>query len=392
MTDATETAETAAGTDAANEADIVDEADEAEESGPCEVVRPRLKPALRRIARDDRTIQFGLHPQRISVLHDVEPPVLRVIESLDGTRELHQVVKDATKEGLREDQTHTLIGMLFRRGVLDDAAARPTPLRSLTMAERDRLQPDLDAISLLPGTTDGGFSVLERRRAAQVRLYGAGRVGAQVAALLAASGVGNLCVDDTTTARARDIVPGGLGWPAVGESRQNGTVAMVRVMAPGVNAWTSASAPRPADRGRGPDLAILAPAEPLDHVMVGDLLDAGTPHLLVSAFEGFGSIGPLVVPGSTACLRCMELTRRDRDPEWPTVSARLGGYPAGEVACDTVTSAWVAAAAAAQALMWIDDTRSNVMNGTLDVVPEWGWRRRSWRIHPKCRCARNELV
>ncbi|MFI0424755.1 ThiF family adenylyltransferase [Spongiactinospora sp. 9N601] len=361
-----------------------------EAGGIREVRRPRLKAALRRVARDPRTLQFGLHPQRASVLHDLEPPVLRVIEGLDGTRELRQVVADAAKEGLAEEQARTLIGMLAQRGVLDDAAF-PPPLTSLSLAERDRLQADLDALSLHPETTDGGAAVMERRHAAHVRVYGAGRVGAQIAVLLAASGVGNLCVGDTAIARPRDVVPGGLGWSAVGAPRHDGAVAGARAVAPGINAWTSAFASHPADRAHRPDLAILAPVEPLDQILVADLAEAGIPHLLVSAFEGLGVIGPLVQPGLTACLRCLDLARRDRDPAWPTVSARLGGYPAGEVACDTVTATIVAATAAGQALSWIDEKKSIVTNGTLDVLQIWGWRRRSWSVHPQCRCSRNQL-
>ncbi|MCG5216607.1 ThiF family adenylyltransferase [Streptosporangium soli] len=354
-------------------------------------LRPRLKPALRRFPRDQRTLQFGVHPRRAVVLHDLEPGVRGVIEGLDGTRDLAQVVADATAAGLDPDQARALLHLLARRGVLDDAAARPVPLRALGQAERDRLQPDLDALSLHPGTTDSGYGALERRRGAHIRIYGAGRVGAQVAALLAASGVGHLCVVDPAIAQPRDVVPGGLGWAEVGAPRHDGAVAAARRLAPGVNAWTAAAASRPGDAARPPDLAILAPAEPLDEVLVAELMAAGIPHLLVTAFEGFGSIGPLVLPGRTACLRCVELARRDRDPAWPIVSARLGGFPAGEIACDTVLSTLVAAAASGHALASIDGIEHVVTNGTLDVLPDWGWRRRSWARHPKCRCFRNEF-
>jgi bacteriocin biosynthesis cyclodehydratase domain-containing protein len=34
------------------------------------------------------------------------------------------------------------------------------------------------------------------------------------------------------------------------------------------------------------------------------------PHLAVSASEAIGVVGPLVLPGQSACLRCLDLTRR----------------------------------------------------------------------------------
>ena len=41
-------------------------------------MRPRLKPALRRVTRDERTLQFGLHPRHAVLLTDLEPEVRRL--------------------------------------------------------------------------------------------------------------------------------------------------------------------------------------------------------------------------------------------------------------------------------------------------------------------------
>ncbi|GAA0950486.1 hypothetical protein GCM10009560_69980 [Nonomuraea longicatena] len=134
---------------------------------------------------------------------------------------------------------------------------------------------------------------------------------------------------------------------------------------------------------------ILAPVGPLDGVLVNELTALGIPHLLVAAFEGHGSVGPLVEPGVTACLHCLDLTRRDRDPGWPIVTARLGGFPAGEIACDTTLAALVAAEAAAHALAYLDGRACVVTNGTIDILPDWQRKRRTWTIHSQCRCIRN---
>ncbi|MFC4058239.1 ThiF family adenylyltransferase [Planomonospora corallina] len=354
-------------------------------------MRPRLKPALRRIVRDERTLQFGVHPRHAVVLTDLEPEVRRWVEGLDGVRDLPGVLAGAAEAGIGEERGLALLDRLVARGVVDDAGTSPGPLRALTLTERDRLQPDLDALSLAPGTADGGLSVLERRRGAQVRVYGAGRVGAQVAALLTASGVGNLCVVDPGTARPQDMVPGGLTPAEAGMSRQEGAVAAARRLAPSATAWTGREAAHLSDGARRPDLVVLAPVRPLDGLLVRDLVDWGIPHLLATAFEGAGSVGPLVLPGRSACLTCMDLTRRDRDPGWPVVSARLGGFPMGETACGTVLSAAVAALAAGHALAFLDGEESAVTNRTVDVLPDWRWKQRSWNVHPKCRCFRNEF-
>ncbi|MEV4399722.1 hypothetical protein [Nonomuraea sp. NPDC049607] len=150
-----------------------------------------------------------------------------------------------------------------------------------------------------------------------------------------------------------------------------------------------AGAPHLGDGTARPDLVVLAPVGPLDGVLVNELADFGIPHLLASAFEGHGSVGPLVLPGETTCLHCLDLTRRDHDPAWPIVTARLGGYPPGEIACDTTLATLVAAAATGHALAHLEGRASSVTNGTMDVMPDWCWKTRSWSSHPQCRCMRN---
>ena len=43
----------------------------------------------------------------------------------------------------------------------------------------------------------------------------------------------------------------------------------------------------------------------------------GSPHLLVRLTEGRAVVGPFVVPGATACLRCLDAHCTDADPSWP---------------------------------------------------------------------------
>lgn len=60
---------------------------------------------------------------------------------------------------------------------------------------------------------------------------------------------------------------------------------------------------------------------------VAQLMADDVPHLPVT-FTGAGAeIGPLVVPGVTACLSCVAARRREEDPEWPLVVSQLLGRP-----------------------------------------------------------------
>ena len=136
-----------------------------------------------------------------------------------------------------------------------------------------------------------------------------------------------------------------------------------------------------------PDLAILVGRHLME--LRASLMRDQVPHLAVSADEAIGVVGPLVIPGRTACLRCLDLTRAERDPAWPLILAQLEGREPNPCACDAPLAAAVAAQAAAQVLAFIDRAvaADAVVNGTLELVlPGWQWRRRTWPRHPGCSC------
>jgi bacteriocin biosynthesis cyclodehydratase domain-containing protein len=144
-----------------------------------------------------------------------------------------------------------------------------------------------------------------------------------------------------------------------------------------------------AGREPRPDLVVLVgvPDPQMGERLVADAL----PHLVASGQEAIGIVGPLVVPGRTACLRCLDLTRAELDPAWPLILAQLAGRQAEPPACGAVLTAAVAALAAAQALLFVDrpGRAGPAWNGTLELeMPGWQWRRRTWLPHPDCTCAR----
>jgi hypothetical protein len=193
---------------------------------------------------------------------------------------------------------------------------------------RARIGPELACAALAYGHGDGGAAVLARRRATFARVHGA-----------------------------------------------------VQRVAPEV---------RTADDARRlPDLAVIA-GRP-DPVLLAALVRDRVPHLAVHAEEAIGVVGPLVLPGRSACVRCLDLSRAARDPAWPRILAQAGGdcgSPASTQACDTVLAAATAALAAAQALAFIDRACAPATaNATLEVaLPEWQWQRRGWPAHPACTC------
>ena len=344
--------------------------------------RPQLKAALRRVWRDGSTLQFGVDPAHAVVISGLDPGAARVLDTLDGSRDLPGLAIGAARLGVDADRLDELLAVLGRAGVLEDAAADHKSLSALTPAERDRLGPDLAAASLRAGS-EGGVAILTRRRRAVVQVAGAGRVGASIATLLASAGVGAVVVEDAGITQDADVAPAAASPQDVGARRQDAAARAARRVAPSVRSLLP--------RGRQhADLAVLAAGPGSDPVLSDRLLRAGVPHLVARVRDTTGIVGPLVLPGRSSCQRCHDLHRSDRDPAWPSIAAQLtGGSRQRTAACDSVLATAVAAHAALQVLAFLDgDPSPPSVDGTLEISQIDGRvRRRSWAVHPACGCS-----
>jgi hypothetical protein len=316
-----------------------------------ERMRPALKPGLLTVWRNRDTVQIGIDPRRAIALTGMRGAAV-LLGLLDGSRDLAQILAAAGDVGISAEAADRVITLLAVGGALDDFPV--TTYRAMPHGMRTRLAPELATAALAHGDADGGARILARRQGACVRVEGMSRVGLCLASFLAASGIGMVI---------------SAGRP------------------PGAGAGPGA--PPPAAASRHPDLVILADIYRRELPEI--LRRGGVPHLAAAASEAIGVVGPLVLPGRTACLRCLDLTRAERDPAWPLILAQLTAGGADPPACDTVLAAAVATQAAAQALAFVDRpaSASAVTNGTLELVlPDWQWRRRSWAQHDRCGCGR----
>lgn len=298
-------------------------------------MRPALRLGLTATWRDRDTVQLGVDARRAVAVTGMSEAA-DVIRLLDGSRDRDQVIADASSSGVPAAVADRVLTVLAAAGVLIDYPAQL--LRLLPHELRRLLLPVLAVASLSGQDSDGGARLLARRTETTVAVIGCGPVAAAVADLLTRSGLS-----------ARREQPGAPGGQA--------------------------------------DLSVLVGYQQPEHV--AELVRLRRPHLAVLATEAIGVVGPLVRPGSTACLRCLDLTRTELDPAWPLVLAQVAGRDADPAGCDPILEAAVAAQAAAVAVATADRAPLALaaVNGTLELVlPAWQWRRRSWRPHPGCAC------
>lgn len=76
-----------------------------------------------------------------------------------------------------------------------------------------------------------------------------------------------------------------------------------------------------------PAVGVLVGGPAPDPVTASDWMRGDLPHLLVRTGDRSVRIGPLVVPGLTACTRCLHLAAGDADSAWPAIAGQLSTRP-----------------------------------------------------------------
>jgi hypothetical protein len=297
-------------------------------------VRPALKPGLLPVWRDRDTLQIGIDSRRAVALTGMAG-IAWVIGLLDGSRDRAQVIEAAVDRGIPAETAERVLALLATAGALDDFPAGT--LRVLPLPLRARLAAELATVSLAHGDGDGGARTLARRLAARICIHGGGRVGAGIAGLLKASGIGRVThasPGDDGLIPPGAVPPGqeppGPEQPGKNQSGREPGEEPTGREPPGeeptgrkqsrrelTGRKQSSQAPpgrkRPGRAPTGqarPDLAILVGRQPME--LRARLMREQIPHLAASADEAIGIVGPLVIPGRTACLRCMDFSMHVR--------------------------------------------------------------------------------
>ncbi|MFE9397293.1 ThiF family adenylyltransferase [Streptomyces flavidovirens] len=361
-------------------------------------MHPMVKPALRRAWRDRQTVQFGMTSAHAVTVGPVDTATGSFLGLLDGTRGLPLLREEARAMGLPDGRVDDLVAKLTAAGLIDDATAGGAAVDALRGRADvfDRLRPDLASLSVVHCEPGGGTRRLAARRAMRVQVRGAGRVGATIASVLAAGGVGRVEVMDGGCTELWDVAPGGLSAESVGGRRDVAARQLVRRAAPGRPPRAAETAEAAGDAAGGEpglSLVIVAPrdgsaAYAPDPVAAEPWLRSGTPHLYAGVVEATGVVGPLVLPGGSACAGCMALGRVDRDPGWLRMLAQWRSGRGGPVpACDIGLATAVAGLAAAHALSFLDGELPATTGVRWEVsMPLLDWRQERMSPHRDCTC------
>lgn len=121
-----------------------------------------------------------------------------------------------------------------------------------------------------------------------------------------------------------------------------------------------------------------------------DLQAAGLAHLPVWWRGGLPHVGPLVVPGTTACLRCLDAHESETDPRRPLLVEQAGREPAAPH--DPVLLALAVAWTVREAQRWVEGATPSSWSATVRLGPDGPPQVTPWARHPYCGCAWDDVL
>lgn len=333
--------------------------------------RPTLLPGLARAWRGRHTLQLGVDPVRSVLLDLPDPRAADLLDLLDGSRPERVVLRRSEALGVSPAEARALLDTLHAAGLLLPAS-RLLPA-ALPDETRRRLSGEATALAL--GGVSAPARPLRRRGGARVLVRGTGRLGAGIAVALAEAGVGHVQADLPGTVSVAELPGGPLHGADVGTPRSAAVTAALRRAAPTVET-------RAVRRGAASLVIELGHDQPAAVLAAGHLRRR-QPHLAVAVHDGVAVVGPFVPATGTPCLNCVDMHRRDRDPQWP-------GHPAGAATaaepCAVTTLLAATACATAEALTVLDGGTPDTTGAAVEITAPGRFRRRTWPPHPACGC------
>ena len=228
---------------------------------------------------------------------------------------------------------------------------------------------------------DGGVGVISRRRDWHVSIFGDSRIATLLYGILLSSGVSNTHLkgdDDHKRVSEEDMCAGFLHSSDIGLGFASRTHELSRELSLFPSTKKSL--------GESPRKFMVAVGKaPADRVQ--EWMSDGVPHLVIDGAEGARiSVGPIVIPGQTPCVRCVSMALEDQNPMWREISMRRLLAPESEV--PVAVAHHVAGVAALELLRYIDEGQSQLIGSTARIYyhsPTVA-QQQTFPRHPACGC------
>ena len=316
-----------------------------------------------------------------------------IIAAFDGKKSAQEI---AEALAIDSEIVSQVVGQLLSAGLIDYLVTQivaPGRFKEQDQSSdagyiqlQSKITPELSATTWITGVNDGGVEVLTYRRMALIEISGENRVATQLYGILLASGVTQTKMASASRRdRARignqDMCAGLLTSSDVGSNFQHTLEDKARELAlfPSKDKSSADEIPEVFLKvfiGNGHE-ALIAQSMSEDEI-----------HLIVAAPDGPSiDIGPLVIPGKSACSRCVTLARSDQHSLSREIDIFRSTHT--ELEIPVTVAHFVAAQIASEILRFIDTKKSalistRVRTNYLDICNPQHIR---FARHPLCGCS-----
>jgi bacteriocin biosynthesis cyclodehydratase domain-containing protein len=143
--------------------------------------------------------------------------------------------------------------------------------------------------------------------------------------------------------------------------------------------------------GTGRDVVLLISSTDPDRSLVDDWVREDLPHVFLTVTEGVLRVGPFVMPGRTACLRCIDAHHTEHDPrralvlqQYAEAAVPRDGLPE-PVPADLLDLA--VGYVVRDLVNWADGHRPATWSTTVRIDGRLELARTPWPRHPGCGCS-----
>ncbi|MEI9906527.1 MAG: hypothetical protein WDO06_00220 [Actinomycetota bacterium] len=188
-----------------------------------------------------------------------------------------------------------------------------------------KLQPELSFSTWQEGVLDGGVALVAGRRSVNVEIFGSSRIAILLYGILLASGFSQttIHIKSARTVSDLDLSAGFLRPADVGLPINSRLTEVTKELSLFPN-FTSHKGSMEGEgqvkkEGRVERIALAIGKAPSE--LIQQWMSQGVPHLIIDAPDGPSlTVGPLVIPGKTPCLRCVAMSKEDNHEAWKDIA------------------------------------------------------------------------
>lgn len=340
----------------------------------------RINPGLHVLALSASARQFGLGPEAL-VLRGLQEGDLALLAALREGLHDGREAAEGRRHNVPPQRVRALTQALSP--VLLPYPDTADPGEAAVPALRgERLSADSDRLSA--AYRMNGSSILRRRSRSAVQVNGLCRIGSVLAQTLAAAGVGTLVLSDPGVVLPSDIGP---GYPLTDQGMRRAQAVKRHIYRLDPTVQVLISAP---GTGRAHlDLGVWVGTESITGRSAG-VPASEHPLLAVTVQETGVDVGPLVVPGLTPCLECLDRQQADGNSTWYSAAEALARQRVEAAPSGVETSGAVVAAgiAAGQVLAFLDGVvQPSTWSAVVALRAADGYLgQKRLSFHPDCGC------